>query len=381
MVNDMRIAQVTPVYPPYAGGIGTIAHEYTERLRARGFDVHVTTPAYKGQIHASDPHYVHRMAPTAEWGNAAFLPRLQSVLSTYDIIHLHYPFFGGAELFAFESDRRIPLVVTYHMDVVALGLKRMVFSAHRRALMPAIMRQADRILVSSMDYAETSDIKLLLDDRRVVEMPFGVDLDRFHPGSGVSVRTRFGIPPTDAVILFVGGLDDAHYFKGIAVLLDALELLTNEHWHAMVVGSGNLQKSYETMVGISRVKDRVHFAGSVPVEELPDFYRAANVHVLPSTDRSEAFGVVTLEAAASGIPSIVSDLPGVRTVVVPEETGFHFPVGDRAMLAQHLDAILSNPTLAERMGEAARRRAESEYAWDGLMDRLEGVYRSVARRV
>ena len=377
----MKIAQITPVYPPYAGGIGSIAHEYTERLRALGFDVQVTTPAYRHARGGNDPEYVHRMAPVVEWGNAAFLPRLRKILSDYDVIHLHYPFFGGAEVVAFDQivSGKVPFVVTYHMDVVASGLKGAFFAAHRRALMPAIMKRADRILVSSMDYAAYSDIKLLLDDKRVVELPFGVDLDRFHPGHAPNVRSRHGIPMTEPVIVFVGGLDKAHYFKGMAVLLDALELLKDVPWHALIVGDGDLRESYEAMARVTPVSNRIHFVGHVAWDHLPEYYRAGNMHVLPSVDRSEAFGMVNLEAAASGLPSVVCALPGVRTTVVHGQTGMHVEPRNAKDLADALRELLLHPTTAERMGEQARRRAEEEYAWPGLMDRLVGVYKDVAK--
>lgn len=377
----MKIAQITPVYPPYAGGIGSIAHEYTERLRARGFDAQVTTPAYRHNGKEGDSEYVHRMAPVVEWGNAAFVPRLRKVLSDYDVVHLHYPFFGGAEVVAFDQIvfGKTPFVVTYHMDVVASGLKAAFFAAHRRALMPAIMKRADRILVSSMDYATHSDIKLLLDDRRVVELPFGVDLERFHSGHAPNIRARHGIPITEPLIVFVGGLDRAHYFKGVSVLLDALEMLGDVSWHALIVGDGDMREGYEAMTRVTPVARRIHFAGKVPWKELPEYYRAGNVHVLPSTDRSEAFGIVTLEAAASGLPSIVSALPGVRTTVVHGQTGLHVEPRNAKDLADAFRELLMNPTVAERMGEIARRRAEEEYAWPGLMDRLVGVYEDVVR--
>ena len=110
------------------------------------------------------------------------------------------------------------------------------------------------------------------------------------------------------------------------------------------------------------VGHRVLFLGNVPDGKLPDVYRQASFHVLPSVDRSEAFGLVTLEAAASGIPSIVSDLPGVRTVVASEETGLLVPPGDVPALELALDRLFADPALTEALGAAARRRAEEFYA-------------------
>jgi glycosyltransferase involved in cell wall biosynthesis len=272
---------------------------------------------------------------------------------------------------------KIPLVVTYHHDVIAKGIKAAFFAAHRRALMPAIMKRADRILVNSLDYAEHSDIRLLLDDKRIVEMPFGVDLDCFHPGFAPDIRLKHEIPNISPVIIFVGGLDSAHYFKGVPVLLDALEKISDAQWHALIVGDGDLKESYEAMSRVTPVSSRIHFVGKVLRRDLPDYYRAANIHVLPSVDKSEAFGIVNLEAAASGLPSVVSDLPGVRTTVLNGQTGFHVPARDSVALAKSLRDLLENSTVAERMGEQARRRAEEEYNWPTLMERLVSVYKDI----
>ncbi len=381
--RGVRIVQVTPVYPPYPGGIGQVAFEYTERLRGRGWDVHVTTPAYRSLKRQVDPPYVHRMAPVFEWGNAALVPRLAKLFSDYDLVHLHYPFFGGAEFVAFEKwvGKRTPLVVSYHMDVVSHGVKGLVFAAHRRMLMPSILRRADIILVSSLDYAKQSDIRLLADDPRVVEIPFGVDVARFSPGRASEIRRRHGIDEAIPLVLFVGGLDNAHAFKGFPVLLEALEAIAGYPWEALIVGDGDLRESFETMTRVSQVSKRVHFAGRVLAQELPEYYRAANVHVFPSVDRSEAFGLVVLEAAASGVPSIVSDLPGVRTNVLHEQTGLIVPPGQVPPLAGALKELLSNLSITEQLGAQARRRIEQEYTWDMMVDRLEDVYRRLVKRL
>src|SRR5689334_19040947 len=99
----MRIAHVVPVYPPRRGGMGQVAYEYTERLRARGHSVHVFTPRYADAPTATVPDYVHRVRPPVHFGNAAALPSLLWQLAPFDLIHLHYPFYGGAEPVAWRK--------------------------------------------------------------------------------------------------------------------------------------------------------------------------------------------------------------------------------------------------------------------------------------
>jgi glycosyltransferase involved in cell wall biosynthesis len=222
-----------------------------------------------------------------------------------------------------------------------------------------------------MDYAASSSLASL-GDAPVEALPFGVDNQHFFPAASSEPRE-----PTVPTILFVGTLDRAHRFKGVDILLSALKRLSNLSWSLSIVGDGGDRLALERTAAELGLERRVAFAGDVSDRELPDRYRTAALHVLPSTERAEAFGLVTLEAAASGIPSIVSDLPGVRTTVVHGETGLIVPPGDPAALALALRELLQSPARRLELGRNARRRAERYYAWDPHIDRLEAIYASV----
>jgi len=137
-----------------------------------------------------------------------------------------------------------------------------------------------------------------------------------------------------------------------------------------------LRGKFEQLARERNIGRRVHFAGDVSDAALPRYYRAADIHVLPSTARSEAFGLVSLEAAASGIPTVTSDLPGVRTVVIDGETGIRVPPGNPQSLRQALARLIDDADLRKYLGTGARRRATAQYSWDPLIARLEETYRS-----
>jgi glycosyltransferase involved in cell wall biosynthesis len=355
----MRIAQVTPVYPPYRGGMARVAFEYTERLRQRGHDVEVFSPRHRA-------------------GNAGFLPSLPSALAGFDVVHLHYPFYGGAEPVAHarSSGQIRTLVVTYHMDATATGVKGAMFDVHRETIQPWILSHADALLVSSRDYAEAS--ALMRVERaleRVTVCSFGVDLDRFHPGTEPALRTSLGIEAGAPVVLFVGSLDAAHRFKGIDLLFTALTRLRHLAWHLVVVGDGADRPRLEREAVDGGLASRTVFAGDLSDDLLPSFYRLGNIHVLPSTSRAEAFGLVTLEAAATALPSIVPALPGVRTNVVHEATGVIVPADNASALEAALRDLLNSRERCEGLGRHARLRVERECQWAPLIDRLETIYR------
>lgn len=374
----LKIAQVVCTYPPYRGGIGRVAFEYTERLRALGEDVHVFTPRYKAV--ADDPKYVHRVPSPLRVGNAGVVPSLMRRLSGFDVVHLHYPFFGGAEpaIVGKALRRDQSLVMTYHHDPVVTGIRAAIYEAHRRLLFPWLVNRAEKILVSSREYAESSDLRDVIGAMdRVEVMPFGVDLGRFHPGREDALRATLGWRDDVPVFLFVGGLDAAHHFKGLPVLLEALKGLAQYSWRCAVVGDGGLRATFEANAAAAGLGERVKFLGNVSDADLPAHYRMADIFCFPSTERAEAFGMVALEAAASGVPCIASDLPGVRGVVLNGETGLLVPPGNAEELQKAMLLLLEQVDLRHRLGVSARKRAEIEFAWDPLMSRLQEVYRSL----
>lgn len=375
--KPITIAHVVCTYPPYRGGMGGVAFEYVERQRARGYNVHVFT--IRDCVVEDDPRHVHRIPSIVHIGNAGVLPSLFHRLAGFDLVHLHYPFFGGAEPVIVRKAMRPDqgLVMTYHMDAVADGVKGAIFSAHRRILFPWLINRVDRILVSSLDYAEHSALAELEVMDRIEEHPFGIDTERFHPGEDVELREKHAITFNTPVILFVGGLDSAHSFKGLPELFEALQSLIAYDWKLVIVGEGTLKETYRAQAQDRGLEDRVIFAGSVSDEDLPRYYRLADFHVFPSTKRAEAFGLVALEAAASGIPSIASDLPGVRTVVLDGNTGLLVPPGNVKELAKAITLLLEQVDLRERLGMSARGNAQQKYGWDPLMDRLLETYDSV----
>jgi glycosyltransferase involved in cell wall biosynthesis len=374
----MRIAQVTPVYPPDRGGMARVACEYTDRLRARGHDVHVFSPQTVNRQH--DAGHVHRIPPSLRVGNASLLPSLASRLAGFDIVHVHYPFYGGAEPIAWaRSAGRIPAVVlTYHMDASADGLKGAMFELHREMLQPWILSHANRVLVSSRDYADSSALARTEEAlNRIDVCPFGVDSVRFQPGDESTLRTELGIDERTPVLLFVGALDAAHRFKGLDVLLVALASLRGPQWSLVVVGDGDERSRFQNVVRGLGLESRIAFAGDVSDELLPRYYRLADLHVLPSTSRAEAFGLVTLEAAACGLPSIVSDLPGVRANVIDGTTGLVVPPADANALASAIDRLLRSPEYRRSLGGHARLRVEREYRWEPLIEQLDRIYEAV----
>lgn len=355
--------------------MGNAARRFAAGVAAQGHAVTVFTPDYgdPGVVPADPGVQIVTLRPWLKLGNGAWVPQLTAHLRGFEVVHFHYPFFGGVKsLLTGWLLWRFRLVVHYHMDTVGAGWRKWVFAAHRRLFLPCLIRAASRVIVTSWDYAQTSSqlAPYLKYREKFVELPMGVEHHRFSPGNAVELAQRYGVLGSP-VILFVGGLDDAHYFKGVDQLLMALVELPQAR--LVVVGRGNRLEAYRLLAQKLGVSSRVVFADAVSDLALPDHYRIADVVVLPSVARSEAFGMVLLEGMASEKPVVASSLPGVRTVIQPQ-WGRLVPPQDPVQLAGAIREILDHPKQARQMGQAGRARVLEAYDWAKLSQRLVAMY-------
>jgi len=353
-----------------------VAEQDARQLAALGHEVDVYVP---GQEHGeTDGYAVKSLRPWFKYGNAALVPGAFGVCKHYDLVVLHYPFYGGAEPVAMAKWMRRcrKLAIYYHMDTFGSGLIGAIFKVHGALIRPAVLRTADRILVTSFDYAQSSAVKnrFLNEPSLFRELPPAVDTERFMPGEApTELAKRYKLDLSHPVVVFVGGLDRAHYFKGVHKLIDALAVSGLEEVQAVIVGGGELIEEYKKRAKEIGVADRVVFTGPVSDEELPLHYRLGSAFAFPSIDRSEAFGIAALEAMSSGVPVVASDLPGVRTIVRPGETGFLAKPGSVSDIASSLMDILFDARKRHEFSQAGREMAIHEYSEQRRIEKWDRI--------
>jgi glycosyltransferase involved in cell wall biosynthesis len=367
----MKIANIVCTYPPYKGGIGNSAKKTAEFLKQAGHKVVTFTPGNRKDEKEKD---VIRLKPFLKYGNGAFLPQLFFKLKKYKIIYLHYPFFGSAEVvWLFKKfNKRKKLIIHYHMDVLGLPWYIKFLSFPSEIIKKSLLKEADIIICSSYDYIENSDIKnfYLKNKEKFVEIPFSVDTLKFKPRANKEIKKT-------PKILFVGGLDKAHYFKGVDILIEAISKIKNKKFILQIVGNGNLLSYYKRKSKDLGILEKTEFLNNVSDKELTKLYREADLFVLPSVTKGEAFGIVLLEAMASGVPVIASNLPGVRKVFKNKEEGLIIKPNSVNDLVSKINKILFNKKLKLEMAEKTRKLAEKKYSEKIVKRKIIKIFESL----
>jgi phosphatidyl-myo-inositol alpha-mannosyltransferase len=369
----VKIGIVSQSYYPRYGGVTEHVHHTTLELRERGHDVTIVTSRFRQGEAENAPGVVRIGYNIMIPFNGAFVDlavgmrlkaQLRSLMRAYefDVVHVHAPLVPTLPLLAVQA-AECPIVGTFHTT----GGRSRLLEWMRGPLTPIVNRLGARIAVSNT--AREFAARYFPGDYRVI--PNGVDIDRFHPSVAPIARWR---DRDHDNILFVGRLDPR---KGVQLLLDAMpEVVERTRGRArlLLVGDSYLRLKYMSSV-TGAMRRHIHFIGHVPSHELPHWYATGDVFVSPATG-NESFGIVLLEAMATGRAVVASDIPGYRSVVTPDVNGLTFAPGDRGALARTLSRIVSDPERRIVLGAHGRARA-LEFAWPRVTDRLEAVYREV----
>ncbi len=303
---------------------------------------------------------------------------------SYDLIHSHYWLSGWAAI-SLKRKWNVPMIHMYHTlggitNLVAQRKEEREKNV-RIEKERSIAETADRIVAASpMERAHLAWFYKARPEK-VSVIPCGVDLKLFRPIPREEARKAVGLD-RGLCILFVGRI---HPIKGIETILEALRLLVDrfglsrQEVELLVIGGDPSQNGGElarlrSLSDRLGIKDMVRFRGAQRHEDLPNFYSAADVLVLPS--RHESFGMVALEAMACGTPVVASKVGGLIYTIKDNHTGFHIPQGDSASLAQRLWMILTDPNLKDRLGRRARDHVQY-YGWPTVIRALVDLYGQV----
>jgi phosphatidylinositol alpha-mannosyltransferase len=379
----MKIGFVSQAYYPRYGGVSENVAHSAAVLAERGHDVTVITGRPLGVGHPPaeavpglpglDRVRVRRfgyglMIPfQGAFVDVVLGPSLRDDLERFwqrehfDVVHIHQPLTPTLPLLT-TLLRPSLLVGTFH----AAGTRSRLWEAFRSDF----NWHFDRIDLSLAVSPSAASFMTQVYGETPLLLPNGVDTRRFHLGVEPIPGARDG----RFTVLFVGRLDPR---KGLGVLLKAWGQVVRElsgEARLNIVGSSALAPWLRSRVP-SKLRSTITFAGAVPASDLPGWYAAADVFCSPAV-KNESFGVVLLEAMASGLPVVCSDLPGYRAVCRPKVEGLLARAGDANALAAALTALARDSRLSRHLSQAGRTRAET-FDWSRVGRELEGLYTSL----
>ncbi|UIE39611.1 glycosyltransferase family 4 protein [Leptodesmis sichuanensis] len=301
--------------------------------------------------------YSYRVVHTNYWLSSWVGMQLKQVLPVSQVHTYHS--LGAVK---YQSIPTVPLIASTRLEVEKMCLET-----------------AERIVATSPQ--EKEHMRSLVSTKGNIDIiPCGTDVHHFGSVFREAARQTLGIAPDEKVILYVGRFDPR---KGIETLVRAVaqsQARQTERVRLMIGGGsrpgesdGLERERIEGIVGELGLSDITHFPGRLnPMTDLPTYYAAADVSVVPS--HYEPFGLVAVEAMACRTPVIASNVGGLQFTVRSEATGLLVPPKDDAAFAAAIDRILMNPTWQRELGLAARQHVEEKFSWDGVATQLGNLY-------
>jgi glycosyltransferase involved in cell wall biosynthesis len=361
----MKIAQIVCSFPPYKGGIGNVAYRLQKELE-KEISIETFTIDHQKQKNKNkediEEKNVHYLKPIIKIGQAGILTQLLFKLNKFDTIIFHYPFFGSTEILYLKRilNKRQKLIIFYHMDVTALSKLYRILGKSADLTSKNLFKQADKIIVSSLDYIKNSQIKDIYKKYpdKFLAIPFSANENIFKPADENNLANK--INNDNIKLLFVGGLDKAHYFKGVDKLIKALALVNKKNWSLDIIGSGPLLNTFKKESKKLNLDDKIKFLEKISNEELIRKYQEADILILPSINSNEAFGLVIIEAMACKTAIIASNLPGVRTVF-NEKCGSKVEPGNIEDLKNKIEKLIKNPEKIAVMKKESYKLFKEKY--------------------
>ncbi|WP_324736401.1 glycosyltransferase family 4 protein [Thermococcus sp. SY098] len=378
----MKIALVSDWYYPKIGGVASHMHHLALKLREMGHEVAIITNnretgreeelTKKGIELIKIPGVVSPILEVNISYSLKSTRELNEFLKEFDVVHSHHAFTPLA-LKAAKAGRKMgkaTILTTHTISFAhesklweALGLTFPMFSSYLKY--PHKIIAVSKAAKAFIEHFTDTPIEII---------PNGVDDKLFTPKwDKERIKAEFGID--NKVVLYVSRMS---YRKGPHVLLNAFSEI--EDATLVMVGSGEMLPFLRAQAKFLRIEDRVRFLGYVDSKMLPKIFGMADVFVLPSIT-AEAFGIVILEAMASGLPVIATDVGGIPEIVRESESGLLVPPGNELELRKAIQKLLLDDSLREWFGNNGRRAVEERYSWDKIAKQMEKTYEDILSKI
>ncbi len=367
----MRILQVyKDYYPPVRGGVEGHINLLANGLKKRDnyVEVLVSNTRSKLETEIIDSIKVTKVPQITRVASAPLNYSLyfwiKQIGVNFDVLHFHLPNPTAVISFLISGLKK-KKVVTYHSDIVRQRRLAVLY----RPFLNSFLNKVDWIIPTSPDYVESSNT-LCRYKHKCHVVPLGVDLSRFNRSSNEELnQDLLKQIHGDRMILFIGKF---RYYKGLHVLFEAMNQVDGK---LLLIGEGYLEEELKRKVAADGLVNKVEFLGELSNRKVNAYLKACDVFVLPSVQRSEAFGIVQLEAMACGKPVVCTDLgTGTTYVNQHQKTGIVVAPDDPLDLAQAINFLLDNPEVRFKFGQAGSERVKKYFTADRMVDDIIALY-------
>lgn len=286
----------------------------------------------------------------------------------FDLIHLHFPD-PMSHLASMFLPSSIPRVISWHADIIRHKiLLKLYLPFLRRAV-----TNASALIVATPSHIESSpELMRITDKDRLHVIPYGFDLERFVSENKSSDMIQGQYP---GKIIFALGRHV--YYKGFDILINAMKDIHPDA-RLLIGGVGPLTPKLKELVARLGLEKRINFLGLIKEKDLPAYYQASDIFCLPAISQAEAFGIVQVEAMASGLPVVSTELHnGVSYVNRDGISGLIVPPNDSNALAIAINKLLDNDELRNKLAMQARERALKEFSFESMGQRMLKLYEDV----
>ena len=371
----MKILQFGKFYPPFIGGIELFMYDLTEELNKRGIscDVLSSNKMNKTVIDRIDNYSVIRAKSLGMFLSTSLSPSLiywlRKIYKKYDIIHLHHPN-PMANLALFLVNPYTKIVIHWQSDII----RQRVLLRLYHPLLIWMLKKADKIIASSKEYADYSYYLQKFKNKTQI-IPLGINPNRIKEIDSNCIKQLQHKYKGYKIIFSLGRLV---YYKGFEYLINSAQYLPDDHL-ILIGGYGELFTHLKKIIRNKKIEKRVYLLGKLSNTQLSAYYTLCDVFVLPSIERSEAFGLVQVEAMFFGKPIVSTCIlgSGVSSVNINGHTGFVVEPKNSQRLAQAICKITGNDDLMRRFSLNSKKRFTDTYHISQITDQITEAYKSL----
>jgi glycosyltransferase involved in cell wall biosynthesis len=387
----MKILHIGKYFSPFKGGVESYLRDVMVTLAEQGVESAAIVHQHEKKVSSTDESFEmsgsrFRVTRAGVLFNLSFTPvspyfpvLLKRLLKSFrpDILHIHMPNPSALWALASKPARRIPWVVHWHSDVIASSLPVKFFYALYRPFEQLILQRSAAIVATSEAYRASSESLLKFSEKcRVI--PLGIDPRRYTPTTADDVKSPHTAGTNKELqVLAIGRLT---YYKGFNFLLEAMALAKSAR--LVIVGTGAEENNLKALADKLKLGNRISFHGALSDQEMIRQISLCDCVCLPSIERTEAFGIVLLEAMQRGKATLISDVPGsgMGWIVDDGVTGIKVPPADAVSLARAMDYLAENHEALINMGQQGKQKFDQQFDINLSIEKLIDLYREMPVR-